>query len=400
MADGLVVLDPGNYTPFYDINLSAALAALGWDVELMTSRHLFESIPTPASVRVNDLFFARVSKILERYPDLRRRRRVRRVMKALSYPADLIRLDRALAQRPRGVLHVQWALLPRLDAWFWRRWRAKGWAIVYTAHDVRGLAGTTPRPLRLANRRLFRLAHAVVAHSALDRDRIVAAGVPAEHVRLVAQGAPGIFQSSRIDRCDARKALGIGPDRPTILLFGFLKAYKGLGALLTSLERLRARTPKVLLLIAGEPLMNTRRWIRAIKERGLERHIVWHRAYVPTERVSLYFSAADVVALPYTAASSSAVLVNAYAHGRPVVATNVGATAEMVVDGETGILVPAHDSASFAAALESLLLDPSKAVAMGKAAHARAQRHHGWERIAAETVAMYRVAIEAARTTR
>ena len=53
MADRLVVVDPGNYTPFYDINLCAALAALGWDVELMTSQHLFESIQTPASVRVS-----------------------------------------------------------------------------------------------------------------------------------------------------------------------------------------------------------------------------------------------------------------------------------------------------------------------------------------------------------
>ena len=400
MADRVVVVDPGNYTPFYDINLCAALAARGLDVELITSPHLFESIDVPATVRVNDLFFSRVTSVFKRFPRLRGRRVLRRVMKALSYPVDLIRLDRALAQRPPGILHVQWALLPWADALFWRRWRARGWTVVYTAHDVSGLAGTTPRTMRSANRRLFRLADAVVTHSVLDRGRIVGAGVPATQVRLIAQGAPGIFQSSPIDRCDARKALGIDPDRPTILLFGFLKAYKGLGLLLTSLERLRVRSPNVLLVIAGEPLMNTRRWARAIRERGLERHIVWHRTYVPTARVALYFSAADVVALPYTAASSSAVLVNAFSQARPVVATAVGATSEMVTDGKTGLLVPAQDSASFAAALESLLLDRPKAAAMGRAAQERARRHHGWEIIAAETTTLYRAATVAARTAR
>jgi len=121
---------------------------------------------------------------------------------------------------------------------------------------------------------------------------------------------------------------------------------------------------------------------------------------VPTERVSLYFSAADVVALPYLGASSSAVLVNAFSHARPVVATNVGATAEMIDDGETGILVPAQDSASFAAALESLLVDPSKAASMGQAAQQRAQRRHGWAHIAVETTTLYHAAIGAAQTAR
>ena len=392
MTDPVVVVDPGNYTPFYDINLCDALASLGWDVELMTAPHLFEVIQPPATVRV--------TKIFRTFLRLRRRRTLRRTMKALSYPADLIRLDRALADRAPGVLHVQWALLPWVDAWFWRRWRARGWTIVYTAHDVGGLAGTTPRPLRLANRRLFRLAGGVVAHSSLDRDRVVAAGVTPGRVHLMAQGSPGLFQAPPIDRCDARQTLGIDPGRPTILLFGFLKAYKGLGLLLTSLERVRERVPNVLLLIAGEPMMGTRAWTRVIRDRGLERHIVWHRTYVPTDRVSTYFSAADVVALPYTAASASAVLVNAFAHARPVVATDVGATSEMLIDGETGLLAPANDSVRFAAALEALLVDRVRAAAMGKAAHARAQRHHSWTLIAQETSALYRAVVPAARTAR
>ena len=400
MTDRVVLVDPGNYTPFYDLNLAAALSAQGWEVEVMTSAHLFETIPAPPAVRVTALFFSRVTQMLHRWPRLRNRRILRRLAKAASYPGDLRRLDRALAERPAGVLHVQWALLPWVDARFWRRWRARGWTVVYTAHDVRGLAGTTPRPLRLANRRLFRLADRVVVHSSRDRDRVVAAGVPAERVSVVAQGGPGMFHGANVERCEARRALGIDSSRPTILLFGFLKAYKGLGLLLASLARVRDRIPDVLLLIAGEPLTSTRRWDRAIRERNLERHVLWHRSYVPTDRVSQYFAAADVVALPYVSASSSAVLVNAFAHARPVVATDVGATPEMVADGETGIVVPGQDSAGFALALQSLLLAPAKAATMGRSARDDAQRRHGWTCIASETTRLYRAAIEAARTAR
>jgi glycosyltransferase involved in cell wall biosynthesis len=298
------------------------------------------------------------------------------------------------------VLHVQWALLPWLDARFWRRWRARGWTIVYTAHDVRGLAGTTPRPLRPGNRRLLRVADRVVVHSSRDRDRVIDSGVPRERIHVIAQGGPGVFQAPLVDRREARRALGIDPARPTVLLFGFLKAYKGLGLMLESLERVRDRIPDVLLLIAGEPMTSTRHWDRVIRDQQLERHIMWHRSYVPTDRVSTYFSAADVVALPYVSASSSAVLVNAFAHARPVVATNVDATSEMVIDNETGILAPAQDSAGFAAALVSMLSQPVMSASMGHAAQECARRRHGWPCIASETAALYRAAIEGAKTAR
>lgn len=383
------MVDPGNYTPYYDVNLCDALIKQGWNVEWLTSPYLFEPIAAPSYLRVRHLFLRGLSAVTRRLPRIFQLAALRRGLKAASYPFDLLRLDRELASRPAAVLHVQWALFPVLDAFFWRRWKARGWRVVYTAHDVDGLDGTTPRFLVGANRRLFRLADAVATHSERDRTEIIRQGGMPSRVTRVPQGTPGLFQSPVISRGAARRELGRDPTRPTILFFGLLKAYKGLGVLLSSLVKVRDHVPDVLLLIVGKPLSNDRDYTRAIAKLGLSGSVQWERSYIPSRRVGLHFASADVVALPYLAASSSAVLLNAYVHSRPVVATNVGGFPEMVEHGRTGLLVPPDDPAAFAAALLELLRDPELAHAMGQRAREHAMKNHEWSLIAHQTAEIY-----------
>ena len=383
-AKSVLMVDPGNYTPYYDVNLCDALIKQGWAVEWLTSPYLFERIDAPSNLRVKHLFLRRVVSMTSKFPSL-----VRRGVKAAAYPFDLVRLDRELASRPAGVLHVQWALFPKLDAFFWKRWKAKGWRIVYTAHDVDGLDGTTPRLLVGANRHLFRLADAIAAHSERDRARIIRLGAAPSRVTRVPQGTPGIFQAPPVGQSEARRQLGLDPDRPMILSFGLLKAYKGLRVLLSSLVKVREQVPNVLLLIVGKPLGTSPDYTRIIARLGLSGNVLWERSYVPSERVGLYFASANIVALPYLAASNSAVLLNAYAHSRTVVATKVGGFPEMIVHGKTGLLVPPDDPSAFAAALIELLRNPELARSMGEFARENALRHHDWPLIGQLTAGIY-----------
>jgi glycosyltransferase involved in cell wall biosynthesis len=384
MAGSVLMVDPGNYTPYYDVNLCDALIRRGWKVEWLTSPYLFERIDAPSNLQVKHLFLRRAVTMTRNFPGL-----LRRGVKAASYPFDLVRLDRELASRPAGVLHVQWALFPKLDAFFWKRWKAKGWRIVYTAHDVEGLDGTTPRMLVGANRHLFRLADAIATHSERDREQVIRLGAVPSRVTRVPQGPPGIFQAPPVSQADARRALSLDPDRPTILSFGLLKAYKGLRVLLSSLVKVREQFPDVLLLIVGKPLGTDRDYTRIIASLGLSENVRWERSYVPSERVGLYFAAANVVALPYLAASNSAVLLNAYAHSRTVVATRVGGFPEMIVHGKTGLLVQPDDPSAFAAALIELLCNPGLARSMGEFAKENAVKHHDWALIGQLTEGIY-----------
>jgi starch synthase len=86
--------------------------------------------------------------------------------------------------------------------------------------------------------------------------------------------------------------------------------------------------------------------------------------------------------------------------GTPVVASRVGGIPEVVVDGETGWLVPPGDEAALARALRDALGDPARARRMGEAGRRRVEAHFSWDRIADRTLAVYRDAIAAKAAAR
>jgi D-inositol-3-phosphate glycosyltransferase len=84
------------------------------------------------------------------------------------------------------------------------------------------------------------------------------------------------------------------------------------------------------------------------------------------------------------------------AHGRPVVAGAVGGLLDLVVDGETGLLVEPGDVAELRAALERLLGDSELRARLGAAARRRAREQFSWERVTEATLAAYASILRAA----
>jgi glycosyltransferase involved in cell wall biosynthesis len=104
------------------------------------------------------------------------------------------------------------------------------------------------------------------------------------------------------------------------------------------------------------------------------------------------FQRCSVVALPYVEASQSGVVSTAYGFGKPVVVTAVGAIAEIVEDGVTGLVVPPRDPARLAAAIVRLLKDPAMRTAMGKRGNGRLSGDLSWDRVVGQTAGVYRKA--------
>ena len=147
----------------------------------------------------------------------------------------------------------------------------------------------------------------------------------------------------------ARVSLGL-PGGPIILFFGFIRAYKGLATLIEAMPLVKQTIP-IHLVIAGEFYGDEKKYRTMIHGLGLEQDVTVRSEYIPQNQVGKYFSASDCVVLPYVSATQSGIVQIAYQFDTPVIATNVGGLAEVVLDGVTGFIVPPENPPALAAAI-------------------------------------------------
>ena len=164
---------------------------------------------------------------------------------------------------------------------------------------------------------------------------------------------------------------------------------KGVGELVEAARRLKLTLPTLRILLVGPPdpenpasipEAELRRWA----EEGV---VEW---LGQREDVAAIWRDAHIGVLPSYREGLPKSLLEAAASGRPLIATDVPGCREIVVDGETGLLVPARDAGALAAALERLATDRVLRERMGAAARERVVARFAEERIAADTLALYR----------
>lgn len=138
-------------------------------------------------------------------------------------------------------------------------------------------------------------------------------------------------------KAEARAKLGISDER-VILFFGYVRRYKGLHTLLDAMPEILKKL-NLRLLIVGEFYDDEEKYRQQINLLHLGDHVSVYSDYVPNEEVSKFFSASDVVVLPYISATQSGIVQIAYQFDRPVIATDVGGLAEVVLNERTGFIV-------------------------------------------------------------
>lgn len=156
------------------------------------------------------------------------------------------------------------------------------------------------------------------------------------------------------------------PERPTVLFFGRIEYYKGLDVFVEAVERCAAAIPGLTAIVAGAGSDAQRCRERITRPELFE----WKEGFVPDEALAELFFRSSVLVLPYREASQSGVIPLAYAHGRPVIATAVGALPEAVWDHSTGLLVDHADAAEIGEAMRELFCTPGLLEAMATQARA------------------------------
>ena len=316
----VLLADPPGFTLFYDHELAAGLARAGAEVELVSSRFRFGADWEPDGYRRSNLFYPLSSRVF-------RRSRLRVPVKALEHPLGMARL----VLRPADVVHVQWLSEPRLDRWLLRL-RAPA---VFTAHDL--LPRRTAHRLDLWRDLWGRFAR-IVVHSARGAEALAGHGVPEEKLRVI---PIPVFPSDPDRRDDGR----------TLLFFGMIRPYRGLGDALAALEQV----PDARMIVAGDPVEP----VDAYRERDGDR-VDWRLGFLPDAEVDRAHGEATLALFPYRPEiDQSGSLLRALGAGVPAVVYDVGGLAEPVARFGAGRVVPAGDVDGLAAAVRELLDDPA-----------------------------------------
>ena len=195
---------------------------------------------------------------------------------------------------------------------------------------------------------------------------------------------------------------GIDPAKPYVLFVGRITRQKGLPHLLEAARRFESDINLVICATSPdtpEIEIEVENLVAKLRsERGPE-SVTWIQNQVPREDLLQLFTNATVFACPSIYEPQGIVNLEAMACETAVVASNVGGIPEVVVDNETGILVPYDPNEpkafehAFADAVNRVVADPNFARALGAQGRARAVSSFGWDSIARQTIDLYRLVI-------
>lgn len=254
---------------------------------------------------------------------------------------------------------------------------------------------------RLAiEKEILEQAHCVVATSPQEltdfRNLVSTSG----KVELIPCGAD-LTNFRPISKLEARETLGIDAQSKILLYVGRFDRRKGIETLVRATAQLRSQLaegvnpqPLKLLIVGG----SDPRGADGAEQRRIEAIVTELDLTIDTEfvglvghdRLPLYYTAADVCVIPSHYEPFGLVAIEAMACGTPVVASAVGGLKFTVISEETGLLVPPHDVAKFASAIDRILTDDIWGRKVRKQASERVRQNFTWTGVAIQLSDLYR----------
>lgn len=155
---------------------------------------------------------------------------------------------------------------------------------------------------------------------------------------------------------------------PTLLLLGRLSAEKGFEFAIEALSQLKGSFAQMLIIGDGNRRADLQ---KLVSERNLDK-LVRFIGSVPREEIPNWINRTTLLCMPSRFETFGLAALEAMQMQRPVIASRVGGLPEIVLDHETGLLVPEKDPQALAQAIQSLLAAPETAIQMGRAGHRRA----------------------------
>lgn len=195
------------------------------------------------------------------------------------------------------------------------------------------------------------------------------------------------FKLSQMTKEEARVQLNLSQTEKVLLFFGFVREYKGLQYLIKALPQVIKKHNDLKLLIVGDFGNSKEKYMKLMEENQVTSYIQVYDDYIPDKEVQKFFTASDLVVLPYTSATQSAIVQTAYGFEIPVIATNVGGLPEVVIDNKTGYVVESQNYSQLSQAIERYF-DENKEQEFIRNIRDESYKY-SWERIVEVIVSLY-----------
>jgi glycosyltransferase involved in cell wall biosynthesis len=251
-------------------------------------------------------------------------------------------------------------------------------------------------PKRLGYKLLYRLGarwvHGFIAVSEDVKSAIqeYIGGISDDKIAVIVNSVDLTRYQAAVDRLAIRRQLGLEQGDRVMAVVATFKRQKGHRYLIDAASLVVPQFPNLRILFIGDGELREE-LLAQTRALGLERSI---RFLGTRQDVPDLLAASDCFVLPSLWEGSPMALVEAMASGLPVIATEVSGTRQVIVPGESGLLVPPGDARQLASAMLSLLSAPEKAKSMGIAARQRVEKQFNARKQANDHIALFTAALD------
>ena len=277
------------------------------------------------------------------------------VNKSINYLKAINELKEYSKENNIDVIHLQWFSIPWLE-WIYVKQLKKNFSIAITVHDVVPF-DNRPGEIKCLDK-IYSYADILLIHTQTAKrqfNQLYKANTPIE---LITQGFCLKSDYQRIDRNKAKKHFNIMEDKVVFLFYGTIRPSKGFDLLVHAVKEAQAENKDIYFLAAGAFHNVDEVEYRELvcKELDTDTSKV-NFGFVPAEEEQWYFSAADVLCLPYKEVTQSGVAQLGLMYELPIIGTDIGEMRDVIRNGLNGKLIPSNNISSLKQAIVSLAND-------------------------------------------
>lgn len=269
--------------------------------------------------------------------------------KTFNYLKALKQLKEYIRQNNFDIVHLQWFSLPWIE-WIYVGSIAKKHNVAITVHDVIPFDN---RPFEMKSlNKIYSRADALLIHTETSKKLFQKEYSAKTPISCITQGFCLKSDYKRIDHETAKEHFNIPSDAIVFLYYGTIRPSKGIDILIKAVHKAQECNKKIFLLAAGAlHRVNEEELRKEIKEELSVDSSLVNIGFVPQEEEQWYFSAADVLCLPYLEVTQSGVAQLGLMYELPIIATDVGEMRDVCRDGLNGIIVRPGNSEQFSDAI-------------------------------------------------